>query len=437
MKTLLGWLFGTVTARVTGAQPEDFLNLCARENLILWKMLQRDRFTLEVQVTARQFSRLAELARRAGFELDGERRRGLPYFLLGFRRRYALLAGLAVCLVLFGVGARTVLTIDVTGNESLTKEEIISQLRLCGVSVGTYAPDIPVREVENHMMLAMDQLSYLALNLHGTRAEVIVREKDPAPELRAERVPTDVIASASGVITHMEPWVGDARFQEGDAVLKGDILISGHMQMDIVPQEWEEEGPVLGEMLVHAEGKVLARTWHKLTAQISLTAPTKGYTGEKTTRYSLSVMGKRVKFYQNSGISYENYDTITELKSWTPIPGKTLPVVWEKETHRAYEISSVALDPAAAEELLRQKLLASLEEQMDQGKVLQTDYTVTRQGDLLQVTLLAQCDEQIGRITEMDTQEKVVGPRHPAPGTTGADEKAQEGETPSEQDTKE
>lgn len=74
---------------------------------------------------------------------------------------------------------------------------------------------------------------------------------------------------------------------------------------------------------------------------------------------------------------------------------------------------------------------------MDQGKVLQTDYTVTRQGDLLQVTLLAQCDEQIGRITEMDTQEKVVGPRHPAPGTTGADEKAQEGETPSEQDTKE
>lgn len=246
MKTLLGWLFGTVTAKVAGAQPEDFLNLCARENLILWKMLQQDRFTLEIQVTARQFPRLAELARRAGFEVTGERRRGLPFFLLRFRRRYALLAGVAVCLVLFSVGARTVLTIDVTGNESLTKEEIISQLRLCGVSVGTYAPDIPVREVENRMMLAMDQLSYLALNLHGTRAEVIVREKDPAPELRAERVPTDVIASAPGVITHMEPWVGDARFQEGDAVLKGDVLISGHMQMDIVPQEWEEEGPILG-----------------------------------------------------------------------------------------------------------------------------------------------------------------------------------------------
>lgn len=255
MKWLLGWLFGTVTATVTGAQPEEFLNLCARENLILWKMLQRDRFTLEIQVTGRQYPRLAELAQRAGFAVGAESRRGLPYFLLRFRRRYALLAGVAVCLVLFGVGARTVLTIDVTGNESLTKEEIISQLRLCGVSVGTYGPNIPIREVENQMMLAMDQLTFFSLNLHGTRAEVIVREKDPAPELREETVPTDVISSAAGVITHIEPWVGDAMFQEGEAVLKGDVLISGHVQLDIVGNEWEETDPILGEMLVHAEGR--------------------------------------------------------------------------------------------------------------------------------------------------------------------------------------
>lgn len=432
MKWLLGWLFGTVTATVTGAQPEEFLNLCARENLILWKMLQRDRFTLEIQVTGRQYPRLAELAQRAGFAVGAESRRGLPYFLLRFRRRYALLAGVAVCLVLFGVGARTVLTIDVTGNESLTKEEIISQLRLCGVSVGTYGPNIPIREVENQMMLAMDQLTFFSLNLHGTRAEVIVREKDPAPELREETVPTDVISSAAGVITHIEPWVGDAMFQEGEAVLKGDVLISGHVQLDIVGNEWEETDPILGEMLVHAEGEVWAETWHTMTAQISLQAQTKVYTGEETTRYSLSIMGKRVKFYQNSGISYENYDTISKLKSWTPIPGKTLPVVWEKETHRAYETTTTTLDPAAAETLLRESLLQALTEQMDQGEVLQTDYQVSREGEVLQVTLLAHCTEQIGRVTKMDTEETVVGPQPPGAGTTQAEEQAQD-----QQDTKE
>ena len=101
MKTLLAWLFGTVTARITGAQPEDFLNLCARENLVLWRMVQRDLFTLEVQVTARQYARLCQLAQGAQCGVELEKRQGLPYFFLRFRRRYALLAGVALCLVLF------------------------------------------------------------------------------------------------------------------------------------------------------------------------------------------------------------------------------------------------------------------------------------------------------------------------------------------------
>ena len=72
-------------------------------------------------------------------------------------------------------------------------------------------------------------------------------------------------------------------------------------------------------------------------------------------------------------------------------------MVWEKETHRAYETREIALDPAQAEEMLRQALMEALEEQMEEGKVLQADYEVTRQGDLLQVKLVAQCTEQIGR----------------------------------------
>ena len=250
MKTLLAWLFGTVTARITGAQPEDFLNLCARENLVLWRMVQRDLFTLEVQVTARQYARLCQLAQGAQCGVELEKRQGLPYFFLRFRRRYALLAGVALCLVLFAIGSRTVLTIDVTGNETVTREEIISQLRLCGVSVGTYGPGIPIREVEKRMMMAMDALSYFSLNLHGTRAEVIVREGDPAPEIRAETVPTDVVSSATGVITHIEPWVGDAQFQEGEAVCEGDVLISGRMEMDRHPhraRSGDHAGPRGGE----------------------------------------------------------------------------------------------------------------------------------------------------------------------------------------------
>ena len=218
-------------------------------------------------------------------------------------------------------------------------------------------------------------------------------EREEGPDLRPEGEPSDVVAAADGIITHIEPWAGDAQVHEGDAVCQGDVLISGVMDLDPIPPSTES----LGTRIVHAEGKVLARTWRTLTAQIPLTATEKVYTGERTTRYTLSLMGKRVKIFGKSGIPYETYDTITEQAAWTPIPGKTLPLVWEKETYRAYTLESVAVDPDQAEALLRAQLLAALEEQMDQGKVLQTDWEVTEQDGMLEVKLLAQCSEQIGR----------------------------------------
>ena len=394
MKTLLAWLFGTVTARITGAQPEDFLNLCARENLVLWRMVQRDLFTLEVQVTARQYARLCQLAQGAQCGVELEKRQGLPYFFLRFRRRYALLAGVALCLVLFAIGSRTVLTIDVTGNETVTREEIISQLRLCGVSVGTYGPGIPIREVENRMMMAMDALSYFSLNLHGTRAEVIVREGDPAPEIRAETVPTDVVSSATGVITHIEPWVGDAQFQEGEAVCEGDVLISGRMEMDTVtPTEHD-----LGTMLVHAEGKVLAQTWHTLTAQISLKAQVKTYTGEEIRHYSLSLMGKRVKFYQNSGISDAECDKITCEYPFAIRGVFALPFSLVRERVQPYRTADTPVSEDAARAALEQALLQQLRETTGaDGTILAYETAAEVTDGVLTMTLTAECEQEIGR----------------------------------------
>lgn len=418
MKKLVAWLFGAVTARVVGAQPEDFLNLCARENLILWRMERLDPFTLEVQVTGRAYPRMCRLVEACQCTVQAPKRRGLPFFLLGFRRRYALLAGLVLCLVLGLVGGQVILTVEVSGNETIPDEVIISQLRLCGVSTGTWGPSVPIRAVENRVMRAMDDLAFFSLNLKGTKVEVIVRERDPAPKLKEEKVPTNIVSIADGVITHLEPWRGDAQYVEGDTVQKGDILISGRIRLDPPPNVESE----LGTALVHADGKVLARTQRTMTAEISLTAPGKDYTGEKVTRRFLSVMGRRINFYKNSGIPYEKYDIISQLKSWTPAEGKTLPVILGKETCREYTDDAVRLDAVRAEELLRQKLLEALEACMDQGEILQTDFSTEQTGEVLRVTLQAQCDEQIGRMEEMDTQEIVPGPLHPDKGTYGQDE---------------
>ena len=427
MKKFLGWLTGTLTAQITGAEPEKFLNICARAGFLLDRMAWVDPFTLEVQVPARRQKELHALAQRAQCRVEGEVFRGLPLFLLGFRRRYALLAGLVLTLAFCLVGSHCILTVDVTGNETITDQEIISQLRLCGVSQGTWGPGVNIREVENRMMLAMNDLTFFSLNIFGTRAEVIVREAEPGPALREEDTPADVISTATGIITHIEAWNGDAMFQEGDTVVEGDVLISGDMFMDLHPMVWEGDA---GTRLVRAEGKVLARTWRTLTAQLDLNAPVKAYTGEETSRYALSVWGKRMNFYQNSGIPYDRCDIITRLESWTPLEGRMLPLLWEKTTYRAYTLTTAPVDPARAEAMLKTQLMESLEGIMEEGTVLTADYEVSREGDVLTVTLLAQCSEEIGRTRERDTDQKVTPPKSPLAESAQEEEKNTKEQSP-------
>lgn len=427
MRKLLGWLLGTVNAKITGAQPEDFLNLCARRGFRLDRMARLDPFTLEVRVPGWRERELRALAQQAQCQVEEAARRGLPFFLLRFRRRYAWLAGLTLCLAFCLVGSRCILTVDVSGNQDLTREEVISQLRLCGVSLGTWGPGVNIREVENRMMLAMNDLTFFSLNIFGTRAEVILREADPGPEVRQEKVPTNVISVATGIVTHIEPWSGDAQFQEGDTVMKGDILISGEMFLDLDPMV---PGGDAGTRLVHAEGRVLARTWRTLTAQIDLTAPLKVYTGEETRKHALSFLGRRINFYQNGGIPYDRCDIITRLESWTPLEGKTLPIGWETTTYRAYTLAAAPIDPVRAEEVLKEALMENLEELMEEGTVLTADYETAREGDTLTVKLLAQCTEEIGRMVEMDTQAQVTSPQTSLSGKVREDEKNTKEQSP-------
>ena len=89
---------------------------------------------------------------------------------------------------------------------------------------------------------------------------------------------------------------------------------------------------------------------------------------------------------------------------------------------REYTLVPAAVDLTAAETMLKERLLASLKEGMDEGEVLKTDYKAEIQDGILSVTLLAECTEQIGRVVERDTDERVTGPHHPEKGTVAADE---------------
>ena len=411
MQKIINFFRGSVLYTVTGAFPERFLNLCAQNAVAFWGLEWLDDHTLRLCFARKDAKKARTLAEKVMGQAKAARRAGGPFFLAKFRRRYAFLAGLALAVAAVCVLSRFILTIEVTGNRAVSTAVILSELNRQGVRVGAYGPSIDEKVVSQEALLRIPALSWMAVNLHGTRAEVIVREKVPKPDIVDRTVPSHVVSAATGIITHMEVLEGQPLFQEGDTVLAGEILISG--VIDVPEPQYADTD--LGTRITHAMGNVWARTWRTLEARIPLEAQVKRYTGEEVTRYSLGILDRRLNFYGNSGISLDKYDKITSSHSLTLPGGRVMPLVLRAERYRGYATEPVALDAEAARTLLEERLLERLDGLVgEDGEVLRTDFTVREENGILVVTLLAECREQIGRVVEFEGQ---VGHILPGAGT--------------------
>ena len=400
MQNWINFLRGSLWIEVAGAFPERFLNLCAQGGVAFWSLELPDQHTLRLRIARQEIKTVEELARRVQCEVTVLERSGLPHFLHRFRRRYALLLGLALALCAVTVLSRFILTVDVSGNETVPTERILEELKRLGVRPGVYGPSINENLVCNEALLHLDELVWMSVNLHGTRAEVLVAERTPKPEVVDENIPAHIVADGAGIITKMRVLNGQALFEVGDTVVEGDILISGVMDLE----EPQYSTIDMGTLTVRSAGLVQARTWRTLTAVIPLESAVKTYTGQETSRWSLTFFSHRLQFYKNGGISYERYDKIAESRTLN-LPGVgQVPVSLTRETVREYDLAAAPIDPEAAEQLLRTRLEERLNTLVEahEGQVVSTGFSSAQKDGMLTVTLTAECSEQIGKTLEFD-----------------------------------
>ena len=390
----MNFLRGMAELTVSGPFPERLLNLCAQNGVEFWGVEWLDGTTLRLTTRRRTLRRLLDLAPRAGCEVRVVGSRGLPDFLLRFRTRYAFLAGMALSLCAVAFLSQFVLTIQVTGNETVSTDVILSQLRQLGVRPGVYGPGLDRQQIAQEALLGLEELSWMGINLHGTRLEVIVREAVESPERVDESGYYDIVAEADGIVVHVEAEQGDAAVEEGDTVTEGEVLISGLVTLE--PPQYSDQPTRYYQ--THARGRVWARTWRTLTASIPLETAVKDYTGEEASAWSLVLFGQRIEIFGNSSISWPFYDKITSVRQAGLPGGMELPLYLYRETARAYNLQTTAVDLSAAQNLLEEQLTLRLERLVGkEGTVESVQFTARVEGDTLQVTAEAECREEIGR----------------------------------------
>lgn len=396
---LVSLLRGNVRARVSSAFPERVLNVCAARGIPLRDPRFLGAEELAFSVDRRDWRRLKAACADLGAQAHIERVAGVPFFLGRLRRRYALLAGAALCAALLIVSACFIWDFQVEGNESVPREKILRVLAENGVRRGTFAYAVRQREVRNRALLDLPELAWLTVNVRGCRATVIVRERVPKPEIVNEAAPTNVIARRDALVTDVRALDGEARVLKGATVHKGQLLISGVVETRGV------EHPVVGTRYLAGKGEVYGRTWYELSTKIPLYGELKRPTGEESHAYAVLWGENRVKFRikEASNLSTE-CDKIIRRKQWTLPGGLATPVTWVTETYLPYDTLRVERTRESAEELGRAALESYLASQLGAGGELVSARVASAvKGDWLLVTLSAECAEQIGEAVPIMT----------------------------------
>ena len=382
---ITGRLRGEVRLRVRCPFPEHFLTLCAQRKLRFREVERLGPEELRCTMPRRDYALLRLALGDFPCELRLERRRGAPYFLRRFRRRYALLFGLFFSSLALFLSSFFIWDFTIEGNRTVSDEEILRALERNGVKLGTFGFGFRSEDLRNHVLLEIPELSWIAVNVSGCQAHVQVRERVLEPEIADRRTPSNLVARRAGLVRSVEALWGEKLVLPGMTVEEGQILISGL-----------EDTEHFGARLSASLGHVRARTWYTLSLRLPKTEVRKAPGEGEQTRYALIFGTRRVKFYPGSSIPAAECDTIrerTELRLF----GLRLPVTLERETLRPYARREVPLSAdalrAKGEAILRAYLESTLAEDAEVRSAL---CTLQEEGDTVTVTLQAECEEEIG-----------------------------------------
>ncbi len=380
----LRFVSGYVSFSARGGFPERFINLCRLNGINLWE-LKSVNSVICACTDCGGYKKIRKAARKSGMRVKIEKKHGLPFLLNRYSHRAGLLAGICLCAAVICILSTRVWSVDVTGNNNIPAERIVEIFGECGVKKGISGDKIDITAVELAVLQRMDELSWVNVNIDGCTALIEVREREKIPDEQEDK-PSEIVAARDGQIVILRPFSGTQEQKIGNAVLKGDLLISGI-----------KENKDLTVSFCRAKGYVVARTNRKIACEVK-----KEFTAEKVSKTVRAYALEFLTFSIPLGKSAESaYAEKTELK----INGVTLPFAFIHRTETGRETAEIKLTDEQAQLLAGLRFFEQCAEEFRYLKTESEKITADIQPDGCIFSGDFVCIENIGREIPLEIEE--------------------------------
>ncbi len=327
-------IFGFVKVQFSGNLKERALTLCAQNGINLWgNSLNNGK--IECYISVRDFKWLRHLNRKKDFKVHIIKKYGLPFWTMRYRKRIGILLGAILCFLLLQFMSGYIWVIDVNGNEKIKDETILSVCESIGITAGIKKNSIYPKLEREKLMLKLDGVAWASINIEGCKLTVNITESKEDEE--KEEGYTNLLATADGIIKKMDIVSGNSVVKVGQAVKKGDLLVSGIIET------------ADGTRFVKSKGIVLATSEREISLREDFKQKKWQFTGKVKRKRVLEFYGFKVPLFLG-GVKGE-YETQKSVKTLN-LFSKTLPIkIFEKR----YEFKK-EIDVSYTSQKLKEKL---------------------------------------------------------------------------------
>ena len=225
---------------------------------------------------------------------------------------------ISACVISFLIAlflSSVVWDVRVSGNETLTADEIIGTLSDCGFKVGSFWVATDRSKLESDCLSVNGKIAWININRRGTVAYVRIIESKSGPDIiEPPKVGySNIMASSDCVIEEITVKSGTAVVKAGDVVKKGDLLVAG-----VLPSE-------SGGGFCYAEASILGRVSDTLTVEMDRNYDKKLYIGRKTYSITINFFDFSINIFKRYGNLTNECDIIEYEISYTHLDKYKLP----------------------------------------------------------------------------------------------------------------
>lgn len=391
LQILKNYIVGYVRITIEGYFIERLINLCMKNKILLWNSKRKKSTLLEVNISIKDFRRIATFAKQSKCKVKIKAKKGLPFIFNKYKKRKIFF--IFLCLIVVGILSLSnfVWNIEITGNSTIPSEELMQTLKIEGLNIGTLKSKIDTKEIINKMRLDRNDLAWIGIELKGTNAIVKIVEADKKPDIVEEDEYCNIVATKSAMIVKVNAINGTPLVKEGDIVKAKTPLIGGWL-----------EGKYTGMRYVHANGTVQAKVWYTEKQKIELKQVISSKTENVETKYSVRLNNFTINFYKTLS-KFQKYDTIEESKKLKLFSDFYLPIELIKKTNYELVDEEISYEKEEAKQLAVVRAKQILEEQIENKEnILNTYINYQETENYIEAEVIYEVLEEIG------TKEKIV-----------------------------